>query len=86
MNCPFPVVSIMSWPVSSAKAIAMQNLFDDPMIREIYRRGVRDACDFACTHLSRARQRAMEDWLTDLDLWCLGDPPQPRHSKADASA
>ena len=64
----------------------MQNLFDDPMIREIYRRGVRDSCDWACPHLPTARQREMEDWLTDLDLWCEGNPPPPPHKRADTSA
>ena len=45
------------------------------MIREIYRRGVRDACDWACVHLPPRKQRAMEEWLTSLDLWCDGNPP-----------
>ena len=54
----------------------MDSLFDDPMIREIYRRGVRDAVQFACIHLPVARQREMEDWLTDLDLGREGNPPK----------
>ncbi len=64
----------------------MQTLYDDPMIREIYRRGVRDACGWACVHLPPARQRAMEDWLTDLDLWHDGEPPSPPRSRAGAPA
>ena len=64
----------------------MDALYDDPLIREIYRRGVRDACDWTCVHLSPARQREMEDWLTDLDLWRGGDPPPPPHSRAGAPA
>lgn len=64
----------------------MENLFDDPMIREIYRRGIRDAFAFACFHLPPARQREMEDWLTDLDLWHDGNPPPPPHMRADTSA
>jgi hypothetical protein len=69
-----------------AKAFAMQTLFDDPMIREIYRRGVRDAAEFAIIHLPAIRQRALEDWLTQLDLWCEGNPPSPPHMRADASS
>ncbi len=64
----------------------METLYDDPLIREIYRRGVRDACDWACVHLPVARQRVMEDWLTDLDLWRGGEPPPPPRSRAGASA
>jgi len=64
----------------------MQSLYDDPMIREIYRRGVRDACDWACAYLSPIRRQVMEDWLTDLDLWCGGNPPPPPPSRAEASA
>ena len=64
----------------------MQTLFDDPMIREIYRRGVRDACEWACVHSPPPRQRAMEGLLTELDLWRGGDPPPPPHSRANASA
>lgn len=60
------------------------DLFDDPMIREIYRRGVRDAVQFACTHLPAARQRLMEEWLTELDLWHGGNPPPPPRMRADA--
>lgn len=54
----------------------MESLFDDPMIREIYRRGVRDACEWAGTHLRSAKQRAMEKWLITLDLWREGNPPR----------
>ena len=56
----------------------MESLFDDPMIREIYRRGVRDTYDLMCAHLSSERCRAMEDWMTDLDLWNGGNPPRPQ--------
>ena len=63
----------------------MQTLFDDPMIREIYRRGVRDAAEFACLHLPSMQLRTMEEWLTQLDLWCGGNPPPPPHSRADVS-
>ena len=61
----------------------MESLFDDPMIREIYRRGVRDACDWACVHLPARKQRAMEEWLTSLDLWSDGNPPRAPRSPAD---
>jgi len=64
----------------------MDSLFDDPMIREIYRRGVRDAVQFASIHLPPARQRLMEDWLTELDLWRDGNPPAPPHMRADTPA
>jgi hypothetical protein len=54
----------------------MENLFDDPMIREIYRRGVRDAYEIVCAHLSIPQCRVMEDWMTELDLWNDGNPPR----------
>jgi hypothetical protein len=60
------------------------HLFDDPMFREIYRRGVRDAYDSVCAHLPPARCRAMEDWQAELDLWSGGDPP-PANRRADVS-
>jgi hypothetical protein len=64
----------------------MESLFDDPMIREIYRRGVRDACEWAGGHLPPARQRAMDEWLTSLDLWRDGNPPRAPRSRAAESA
>ncbi|HKX92293.1 MAG TPA: hypothetical protein VJM15_07710 [Sphingomicrobium sp.] len=62
----------------------MPALFDDSMIREIYRRGVRDACQWAGAHLPLARRREMEAWLSDLDLWAGGEPPRPSPPRADA--
>lgn len=62
----------------------MESLFDDPMIREIYRRGVRDAVAFACVLLPASRQRVMEEWLTELDLWRGGNPPPPPPMRAEA--
>ena len=64
----------------------METLFDDPMIREIYRRGVRDAYESACTYLPPARCRVMEDWLTELDLWHGGNPPRPPYSRAELTS
>ncbi len=64
----------------------MLTLYDDPMIREIYRRGARDACEWACVYLPSAKQRVMEEWLTALDLWVEGNPPTAPHSRADTSA
>ena len=64
----------------------MESLFDDPMIREIYRRGARDALDWACVYLPSTKQRTMEDWLTALDLWTEGNPPRAPHSRADTLA
>ena len=61
----------------------MDSLFDDPMIREIYRRGVRDACEWTCIYLPPPRQREMEEWLTSLDLWRDGNPPRAPRSRAE---
>ena len=61
------------------------HLFDDPMFREIYRRGVRDTYDSVCAHLPPTRCRSMEDWLTELDLWSGGNPPPAPHRRADVS-
>jgi hypothetical protein len=41
----------------------MPALFDDSMIREMYRRGARDACQWAGAHLPSARRREMESWV-----------------------
>ena len=85
MNPAIPVVT-HARRKSAAKAPQVQTLFDDPMIREAYRRGVRDAYESACIHLPPPRRRAMEEWLTTLDLWNGGDPPPPPHSWAGASS
>ncbi len=63
----------------------MHTMFDDPLLREAYRRGVRDTYEGLCIHLPQPRRRAMEEWLTQLDMWPGGDPPPPPHAWAESS-
>lgn len=52
-------------------------MFDDPVVREAYRRGAKDASQSACIHVPAARQRAVDEWLKQLNAWEAGDPPTP---------
>ena len=51
--------------------------FDDPEVREAYRRGVRDACDNVGLHVAPPKLRACEQWIRDLETWDAGEPPVP---------
>ena len=51
--------------------------FGDPIVREAYRRGARDAFDSMIVGLSAPDARALEEWLDDLDAWQVGAPPPP---------
>lgn len=51
--------------------------FDEPDVREAYRRGARDCFDSIANALNRRQAREIESWLDALDSWEHGDPPQP---------
>lgn len=51
--------------------------FDEPDVREAYRRGARDCYEGLAVNLKAPQARAMTEWLTELDSWEDGDPPQP---------
>lgn len=51
--------------------------FDDPTLREAYRKGARDACEYAFDRLPAPEARALEQWLADLEAWDDGVPSPP---------
>lgn len=51
--------------------------FDEPDVREGYRRGARDCYESAVGALKPGKSREIEAWLSELDAWQDGDPPQP---------
>lgn len=51
--------------------------FDEPDVREAYRRGARDAYESAAAGLRRSEARKVEAWLNELDGWQDSDPPAP---------
>jgi hypothetical protein len=59
--------------------------FDDPNIREAYRRGVTDAYESACIHVPASRRIAVEAWLKDVVDWNDGEPPIAPHRWSEAT-
>jgi len=51
--------------------------FDEPDVREAYRRGARDAYESVAAKLSRSEGRDLKAWLSALEGWEDGDPPNP---------
>jgi hypothetical protein len=51
--------------------------FGDPAIRAAYRRGARDAYESVFSRLDATVERELTDWLSNLDHWQEGDPPDP---------
>jgi hypothetical protein len=49
--------------------------FDEPDVREAYRRGVRDCYETLGSGLTKRRARQFEAWLKELDTWDYSDPP-----------
>ena len=45
--------------------------------REAYRRGARECYESAVPFVSAITERAIVAWLTELDRWQDGDPPEP---------
>lgn len=51
--------------------------FDEPDVREAYRRGAHDAHESASAGMRRSEARKVEAWLAELDAWQDSDPPPP---------
>ncbi len=53
--------------------------FDEPDVREAYRRGARDCFESVASGLSSRKARAIEGWLQELEAWEDSDlsPPAP---------
>ena len=51
--------------------------FQEPDVREAYRRGARDLYEGIVTDLKPRQARAIEGWLNELDSWEDGEPPSP---------
>lgn len=51
--------------------------FDEPDVREAYRRGVRDCFESLVNGLPKRQVRQVEDWLKELETWDYSDPPPP---------
>jgi len=49
--------------------------FDEPDVREAYRRGAHEFYEAVKTRLKPAHARKIEKWLSDLDGWEHEDPP-----------
>jgi hypothetical protein len=52
-------------------------MFETPISREAYRRGVRDALSSIHTHLRPPKLKELQEWQRELDDWNEGDPPLP---------
>jgi len=51
--------------------------FDEPDVREAYRRGARDAYECAAAGIRQTEARKIKAWLDELDGWRYSDPPLP---------
>ncbi len=49
--------------------------FDEPDVRDAYRRGARDCYESVIAGLKPRHERELEKWLVALDSWEDGDPP-----------
>lgn len=49
--------------------------FDEPDVREAYRRGARDCFESVANRLTGRQAREVEAWLDQLDAWQELDPP-----------
>jgi hypothetical protein len=52
-------------------------MFEDPVVRAAYRRGIRDAIEAGALHQPAAQFRELEQWMQDIDSWMTGEPPPP---------
>jgi hypothetical protein len=49
--------------------------FDEPDVREAYRRGARDCFESLVSGLTKRHARQIEAWFKELDGWDYSDPP-----------
>jgi hypothetical protein len=55
--------------------------FDDSLIREAFLKRVRDALDGAFPIIPAKEPADFEQWITALDAWDRGEPPEPPHCR-----
>jgi hypothetical protein len=51
--------------------------FDEPDVRDAYRRGVRDFYETITGWVKSHHARQIDAWLGELDAWEHGEPPTP---------
>lgn len=51
--------------------------FDEPDVRDSYRRGAHDLYESVVAGLKPNHARAIKAWLEGLDAWEEGEPPHP---------
>ena len=49
--------------------------FDDLKARDAFRRGAREAYESAFIHMDARHERAVSEWINDLEDWTSGEPP-----------
>jgi len=49
--------------------------YDEPDVREAYRRGARDGLDILADRLTQRQLSQIEAWLEELEVWQDSDPP-----------
>jgi hypothetical protein len=59
--------------------------FDSQEAREAYQRGAWDAYESAFPFVDARQERALLEWLRELDSWQVGDPPAAPAAWEDAS-
>lgn len=51
--------------------------FDEPDVREAYRRGARDCLEALASGITTRRVREIKKWLGELEAWQDDEPPSP---------
>lgn len=51
--------------------------FEEPDVRDAYRRGVRDFYETSVGWIKPREAREIDAWLEELDAWEHGEPPPP---------
>lgn len=51
--------------------------FDEPDVRDAYRRGVRDLYESVVGELRSRQAKEIDAWLKNLEAWEDGEPPHP---------
>lgn len=51
--------------------------YDDPAVRAAYRKGANDCYSSSIPHVDARSERAIIEWLSELEAWLEGPPPPP---------
>ncbi len=51
--------------------------FDEPDVRDAYRRGARDLYESVMGWMKPRQASEIDAWFGELDVWEHGEPPQP---------